>query len=52
VVIAFNIVGNSHFVHLGFPNGGSPTMFICGKDEEAKKVVKDNILTKWKTIDK
>jgi 8-hydroxy-5-deazaflavin:NADPH oxidoreductase len=53
VIIAFNIVGNPHFVHPDFPNGGPPTMFICGNDEEAKKVVKDNILTKfgWETID-
>jgi predicted dinucleotide-binding enzyme len=53
VVKAFNIVGNPHFVHPDFPNGGPPTMFICGNDEEAKKVVKDNILTKfgWETID-
>jgi 8-hydroxy-5-deazaflavin:NADPH oxidoreductase len=53
VVKAFNIVGNPHFVHPAFPNGGPPTMFICGNDEVAKKVVKDNILTKfgWETID-
>jgi predicted dinucleotide-binding enzyme len=53
VVKAFNIVGNPHFVHPDFPNGGPPTMFICGNDEEAKKVVKDNILTKfgWETVD-
>jgi 8-hydroxy-5-deazaflavin:NADPH oxidoreductase len=53
VIKAFNIVGNPHFVHPDFPNGGPPTMFICGNDEEAKKVVKDNILTKfgWETID-
>jgi predicted dinucleotide-binding enzyme len=53
VVKAFNIVGNPHFVHPDFPNGGPPTMFICGNDEEAKKVVKDSILTKfgWETID-
>jgi predicted dinucleotide-binding enzyme len=53
VVKAFNIVGNPHFVHPDFPNGGPPTMFICGNDEESKKVVKDNILTKfgWETVD-
>ena len=53
VVKAFNIVGNPHFVYPDFPNGGPPTMFICGNDEEAKKVVKDNILTKfgWETVD-
>jgi predicted dinucleotide-binding enzyme len=53
VVKAFNIVGNPHFVHPEFPNGGPPTMFICGNDEESKKLVRDNILTKfgWETID-
>ena len=51
VVKAFNIVGNPHMVHPNFP-GGPPTMFICGNDDEAKKVVVD-ILTKfgWETID-
>ena len=53
VVKAFNIVGNPHMVHPDFPQGGPPTMFICGNDEEAKKIVTDNILTKfgWETID-
>jgi 8-hydroxy-5-deazaflavin:NADPH oxidoreductase len=52
VVKAFNIVGNPHMVHPNFP-GGPPTMFICGNDDEAKKDVMDNILTKfgWETID-
>jgi 8-hydroxy-5-deazaflavin:NADPH oxidoreductase len=52
VVKAFNIVGNPHMVHPNFP-GGPPTMFICGNDEDAKKDVIDNILTKfgWETID-
>ena len=52
VVKAFNIVGNPHIVHPNFP-GGPPTMFICGNDEDAKKNVIDNILTKfgWETID-
>ena len=52
VVKAFNIVGNPHMVHPNFP-GGPPTMFICGNDDEAKKNVIDNILTKfgWETID-
>ena len=30
--------------HPDFP-GGPPTMFICGNDEEAKKMVIENILT-------
>ena len=54
VVKAFNIVGNPHFLHPNFPNGGPPTMFICGNDEQAKKIVTDNILAKlgWEeTID-
>lgn len=52
VVKAFNIVGNPHMIHPDFP-GGPPTMFICGNDDEAKKFVIDNILTKfgWETID-
>jgi predicted dinucleotide-binding enzyme len=52
VVKAFNTVGNPHFVDPDFP-GGPPTMFICGNDDEAKKIVVDNILTKfgWETID-
>ena len=38
--------------HPDFP-GGPPTMFICGNDEEAKKMVIKNILTPfgWETID-
>jgi predicted dinucleotide-binding enzyme len=55
VVKAFNIVGNTHMVHPDFPQkrGGPPTMLICGNDDEAKKVVTDNILAKfgWETID-
>ena len=52
VVKAFNMVGNPHFIHPDFP-GGPPTMFICGNDDEAKKTVIDNVLTKfgWETID-
>src|ERR1700693_2316570 len=52
VVKAFNVVGNPHFIHPDFP-GGPPTMFICGNNEQAKKTVIDNILTKfgWETID-
>jgi 8-hydroxy-5-deazaflavin:NADPH oxidoreductase len=52
VVKAFNIVGNPHFIHPDF-TGGPPTMFICGNNDQAKKTVIDNILTKfgWETID-
>ena len=46
VVKAFNIVGNPHMIHPSFP-GGPPTMSICGNDDEAKKIVIDNILTKF-----
>jgi predicted dinucleotide-binding enzyme len=53
VVKAFNTVGSPHFVHPDFPNGGPPTMFICGNDVDSKKFVTDNILGKfgWDTID-
>jgi 8-hydroxy-5-deazaflavin:NADPH oxidoreductase len=53
VVKAFNTVGNPHFLHPEFPNGGPPTMFICGNDNKAKKFVTDSILTKlgWETMD-
>lgn len=52
VVKSFNIVGNSHMIHPDFP-GGKPTMFICGNDEDAKKIVTNDILSKfgWETID-
>jgi predicted dinucleotide-binding enzyme len=52
VVKAFNTVGNPHFMHPNFP-GGPPTMFICGNNDESKKTVIDDILTKfgWETID-
>jgi hypothetical protein len=52
VVKAFNTVGNPHMIHPDFP-GGKPTMFICGNDEGAKKVVTDDILSKfgWESID-
>ena len=43
VVKAFNIIGNPHMLRPDFPNG-PPTMFICGNDEQAKKMVIDNIL--------
>lgn len=53
VIKAFNSVGNPHFLHPEFPNGGPLTMFICGNDNKAKKFVTDNILTRlgWETID-
>jgi 8-hydroxy-5-deazaflavin:NADPH oxidoreductase len=52
IVKAFNIVGNPHMVHPDFP-GGPPTMFICGNDEQAKKMVTESILIPfgWETID-
>jgi 8-hydroxy-5-deazaflavin:NADPH oxidoreductase len=52
VVKAFNIVGNPHMVHPDFP-GGPPTMFICGNDEQAKKMVIESILTPfgWEITD-
>ncbi|HEY7078858.1 MAG TPA: NAD(P)-binding domain-containing protein [Nitrososphaeraceae archaeon] len=52
VIKAFNIVGNPHFIHPDF-SGGPPTMFICENDDDAKKTLIDNILTKfgWETID-
>jgi 8-hydroxy-5-deazaflavin:NADPH oxidoreductase len=52
VVKAFNIVGNPHMVHPDFP-GGPPTMFVCGNDGNAKKIVTDKILTPfgWETVD-
>jgi predicted dinucleotide-binding enzyme len=38
VVKAFNTVGNGYFVNPDFPNG-PPDMFICGNDDDAKKIV-------------
>ncbi len=38
VVKAFNSVGNS-YMYKPVLQGGKPTMFICGNDEEAKKTV-------------
>jgi predicted dinucleotide-binding enzyme len=51
VVKAFNSVGNAFMYQPAFP-GGTPTMFICGNDDEAKKTVTD-ILTSfgWETED-
>ncbi|WP_337861705.1 NADPH-dependent F420 reductase [Nitrososphaera sp.] len=51
VVKAFNTVGNPHMFRPDFP-GGRPTMFICGNDEQAKKMVTD-VLTAfgWESVD-
>ena len=51
IVKAFNSVGNASMYKPDF-NGISPTMFICGNDEDAKKTV-TNILTSfgWETED-
>jgi 8-hydroxy-5-deazaflavin:NADPH oxidoreductase len=38
VVKAFNTVGNALMVHPQLP-GGPPDMFLCGNDEDAKKIV-------------
>ena len=37
-VKAFNSIGNAYMVNPSFP-GGTPTMFYCGNDQEAKQVV-------------
>lgn len=51
VVKAFNIVGNPLMVHPEFP-GGRPTMFICGNDEGAKKIVNGIVVAfGWESID-
>jgi predicted dinucleotide-binding enzyme len=39
-VKAWNSVGSLHMVDPSFP-GGRPTMFICGDDEDAKRIVAD-----------
>lgn len=51
LVKAFNSVGNAFMYKPKFP-GGTPTMFICGNDDEAKKTVTE-ILTSfgWETED-
>ena len=51
LVKAFNIVGSSFMYKPKFP-GGTPTMFICGNDEKARKTV-TGILTSfgWETED-
>jgi len=38
VVKAFNTVGNALMIHPQIP-GGPPDMFICGNDDDAKKIV-------------
>ena len=38
VVKAFNTVGNALMVHPQLP-GGPPDMFLCGNDDDAKKIV-------------
>lgn len=50
-VKAFNSVGNACMVNPSF-KGGRPTMFICGNDEAAKKMVTE-ILAQfgWETSD-
>lgn len=40
LVKAFNSVGNANMVGPQF-QGGRPTMFICGNDEQAKAIVRD-----------
>jgi len=42
-VKAFNSVGNEFMYKPHFP-GGKPTMFICGNDDRAKKVVTDILI--------
>jgi predicted dinucleotide-binding enzyme len=51
LVKAFNSVGNTFMYKPSFP-GGTPSMFICGNDDGAKKTVTD-ILTSfgWETED-
>lgn len=50
-VKAFNSVGNASMVNPRF-KGGKPTMFICGNDEAAKRIV-SGILDQfgWETAD-
>jgi predicted dinucleotide-binding enzyme len=45
VVKAFNTVGNPHMVNPKFPSG-PPDMFICGNDDESKKIV-TQICKQW-----
>lgn len=51
VVKAFNTVGNSHMIKPQFA-GGPPSMFICGNDATAKKVVADLLkVLGWDVVD-
>jgi 8-hydroxy-5-deazaflavin:NADPH oxidoreductase len=51
LVKVFNSVGNTSMYKPHYP-GGTPTMFICGNDEEAKKTVTDILTTfGWETED-
>jgi predicted dinucleotide-binding enzyme len=52
LVKAFNSVGNALMVNPKLADGLKPTMFICGNDEDAKKIVK-GILDQfgWETED-
>ncbi len=51
VVKAFNTVGAPHMVHPRFP-GGPPDMFICGDDDDAKRVVTELCVAfGWQVID-
>ena len=52
IVKALNTVGNLQMINPDF-QGGPPTMFVCGNDNDAKKTVANSILTPfgWETID-
>jgi predicted dinucleotide-binding enzyme len=51
VVKAFNSVGNAFMYKPNFP-GGTPTMFICGNDAEAKKKTTELLSSfGWETED-
>jgi predicted dinucleotide-binding enzyme len=51
VVKAFNTVGSAHMFRPAFP-GGPPDMFFCGNDADAKKTVRDILVSfGWETVD-
>jgi 8-hydroxy-5-deazaflavin:NADPH oxidoreductase len=51
VVKAFNSVGNARMVNPHYDQG-TPTMFLCGDDQAAKKVVSDLVLQLgWEPFD-
>lgn len=51
LVKVFNSVGNAFMYKPSFP-GGTPTMFICGNDEDAKKTVSGILdIFGWETAD-